>query len=80
MTGRRLRGYTRGNTDLPGGAQAAKDTFRQLTGRDPAGTFDRVVQGGKEITYRAASNKSGLSKIEVIDHAQKFYEKITFLK
>ncbi|MBA3247421.1 MAG: RHS repeat-associated core domain-containing protein [Pyrinomonadaceae bacterium] len=73
----RLKGYSRGNTEMPGGAQAAKDTFRQLTGRDPAGTFDRVVQGGKEVVYRASS-KSGPSKVEVVDHAQKFVEKISF--
>jgi RHS repeat-associated protein len=75
--GGRLKGYTRGNTELTGGDQAARDTFRQLTGRDPAGTFDRVIQEGKEILYRASS-KSGPSKIEIVDHAQKFLEKISF--
>jgi hypothetical protein len=73
----RLRGYSRGNTELSGGAQAAKDTFRQLTGRDPAGAFDRVVQAGKEVVYRATS-KSGPAKVEIVDHVQKFVEKISF--
>jgi len=74
----RLAGYLRGNTTLPGGNQAARATFRQLTGRDPVGAFDRAVQGGKEVVYRATSN-SGQSKIEIVDHAQKFMEKISFL-
>jgi RHS repeat-associated protein len=73
----RLSGYLRGNTELPGGDQAARATFQQLTGRTPTGTFDRIVQGGKEIVYRATSG-SGQSKVEIIDHAQRFLEKISF--
>jgi hypothetical protein len=73
----RLAGYLRGNTTLPGGNQAARATFRQLTGRDPVGAFDRVVQGGKEVVYRATGG-SGQSKIEIVNHAQKFLEKISF--
>jgi len=41
----------------------------------PAG--DRVVQAGTEIVYRATSG-SGQSKLEIVDHAQRFLEKITF--
>jgi RHS repeat-associated protein len=73
----RLAGFLRGNTILPGGAQAAKQTFRNLTGRDPVGTFERVVQGGKEIVYRATSG-SEVAKVEIVDHAQRFLEKISF--
>jgi RHS repeat-associated protein len=75
----RLKGYSRGNTKLSGGAKAAQKTFEQLTGRKPIGNFDRVVQGTKEIVYRASS-KSDLPKVEIIDHAQKFLEKISFIK
>lgn len=73
----RLGGFLRGNTELPGGAQAAQQTFRQLTGRNPVGTFERVVQGGKEIVYRASSS-SDQAKIEIVDHAQRFLETISF--
>jgi RHS repeat-associated protein len=73
----RLKGFTRGNTELSGGNQAARETFKQLTGRDPAGSFDRVVQGTREVVYRASSG-SGVSKIEIVDNAQKFLEKISF--
>lgn len=73
----RLAGYLRGDTNLSGGNAAARATFRQLTGRDPVGAFDRVVQGGKEVVYRAMGG-SGHSKIEAVDHAQRFLEKITF--
>jgi RHS repeat-associated protein len=73
----RLKGFSRGNTELTGGGQAAKETFKQLTGRDPAGSFDRVVQGTREVVYRASSG-SGVSKIEIVDKAQKFVEKISF--
>jgi RHS repeat-associated protein len=73
----RLRGFSRGNTELTGGGQAAKETFKQLTGRDPAGSFDRVVQGTREVVYRASSG-SGVAKIEIVDKAQKFVEKISF--
>jgi hypothetical protein len=39
--------------------------------------MDRVVQGGKEVLYRATGG-SGQSKIEIVDHAQRFLEKISF--
>ncbi len=75
----RLRGFRRGNTTLSGGDQAARETFKQLTGRYPSGSFDRVVTGGKEIMYRAASNaKSGVPKLDIVDTAQKTLEKISF--
>jgi hypothetical protein len=51
--------------------------FRELTGRDPAGSFDRVVQDMKEIVFRVSS-KSGLPKIKIVDHARKLFEKISF--
>ena len=73
----RLATYLRGNTELAGGDQAARQLFQQLTGKAPAGAFDRVVQGGKEIVYRSTST-SGPSKVEIVDHAQKFLEKISF--
>ena len=73
----RLANYLRGNTELAGGDQAARQLFQQLTGRAPAGALDRVVQGGKEIVYRATST-SGPSKIEIVDHVQRFLEKISF--
>ena len=41
------------------------------------GAFDRVVEGGKEVVYRATGG-SGHSKVEIIDYVQRFHEKITF--
>jgi RHS repeat-associated protein len=75
----RLRGYLRGNTELSGGVSRAKETFASLVGREPIGVFDRVVQEGREVVFRAES-KSGVSKIEIIDHGQRFLEKISFIK
>jgi len=74
----RLKGFTRGNTALPGGSQGARDLFRQLTGKEPSGDFDRaVLPDGREIVFRGIS-KSGPAKVEVVDHQQKFLEKISF--
>ncbi len=78
MGNSRLWGYMRGNTELSGGLDKAKAVFESLTGRMPVGTFDRVVLKTKEIVFRMQSDKSGLPKIEIVDHLQKFYEKITF--
>ena len=75
----RLRGFNRGNTELPGGESAAKALFQKLTGRAPASNMERLTLGdGREIVYRGAS-KSGVPKIEIVDHQQKFLEKISFL-
>ncbi len=74
----RLIGFTRGNTELSGGIEAAKQTFRSLTGQEVTGTFQRVVtQEGREVVFRAGS-RSEFPKIEIIDKAQRFLEKITF--
>ena len=74
----RLKGFIRGNTELPGGAQGARDLFRKLTGKEPSADFDRVVlPGSREVVFRS-TNKSGTAKIEVVDYKQKFLEKITF--
>lgn len=67
----------RGNTERIGGDQAARETSRELTGREPAGSFDRVVLETIEVVYRAES-KSGVPKIEIVDHARKLFEKISF--
>lgn len=78
ITSGRLRGFSRGDTDLEGGLDAAKDLFNQLAGRNPSGRFDRVVlEDGREVVFRAGS-KTGTPKLEIIDHDQKFLEKITF--
>jgi hypothetical protein len=36
-----------------------------------------VVQDVKEVVFRVSS-KSGVPKIEVVDHARKLFEKISF--
>jgi hypothetical protein len=72
-----LRGYSRGNTELPGGNKAAKKVFRQQTGRNPVGDFENVVHGDKRIVYRASS-ESGPPKVEITDHSARFHEKISF--
>ncbi len=78
ITSGRLKGFSRGNTELPGGTQGAKDLFKQLTGRNPRGGFDRtVLDDGREVLFRGSS-KSGPSKIEVVNPKNKFLEKITF--
>lgn len=74
----RLRGFVRGNTYLPGGNAAARELFARLSGRTPKPAFDRVVlPGGKEVVYRATS-RSGIPKLEVVNHVQKSLEKISF--
>ena len=50
----------RGNTERQGGEQAARKTFRQLTAKDPASSFDRVVSESVEVEYRARS-RSGVT-------------------
>jgi hypothetical protein len=74
----RLRGFTRGDSELGGGLARAREVFRQLTGRDPSGTFDRVVVNGREVVFRELGG-SGHPKVEIIDHAARFFEKITFV-
>ncbi len=74
----RLKGFSRGNTVLKGGDQAARDVFKKLTGNQPKSSFDRVVlPDNKEVVFRATS-KSGPPKIEIVDPTQKFLEKISF--
>lgn len=74
----RLKGYIRGDTDLGGGLEGAKSLFRQLSGRDPSGSFDRVVlEDGREVVFRSES-RTGTPKLEIVDHEQKSLEKITF--
>ena len=74
----RLKGYTRGNTELPGGLQGASDLFKRLAGRDPLGDFDRVaLSDGREVVFRV-SRKSSIPKIEIVDPSQQFLEKISF--
>ena len=67
----------RGNTEISGGLNAAIDTFTNLMGRAPSGSFDRAVLPNLDVVFRQTSS-SGLPKIEVIDWTQKFLEKITF--
>lgn len=78
ITSGRLKGFSRGNTELPGGTQGAKDLFKQLTGNNPKGGIDRIVlDDGREVLFRGSS-KSGPSKIEVVNPNDKFLEKISF--
>jgi hypothetical protein len=75
----RLAGYLRGVTELPGGEAAARQTFQKLAGKIPGGDFDRVVQGTKELVFRAASrSSSGSSAVEIIDHTSRTLEVIHF--
>lgn len=55
----------RGNTECPGGECAARETFQQLTGRDHADSFERVVLKTTEVVYRAES-RSGVPKVKII--------------
>ncbi|HCI45356.1 MAG TPA: hypothetical protein DE315_07510 [Candidatus Omnitrophica bacterium] len=74
----RLKGFSRGNTVLKGGDQAARDVFKKLTGRQPKSSFERVVlPNNTEVVFRATS-KSGPPKVEIVDPTQKFLEKISF--
>jgi hypothetical protein len=76
----RLKGYGRGITEQNGGETAARKAFESLTGRSPAGDYDRVVVDGFEVVFRATSRtKSGVPTVEVIHHADQFLEKIKFL-
>jgi hypothetical protein len=78
QTGRlRIAGFMRGNTELEGGLQAARDTFTNLVGRAPQGMKDFAVLPNLEVVFRQTS-KSGFPKVEVVDWTQKFLEKITF--
>lgn len=66
----------RGNTEQAGGEQSAREMFKQLTGRDRTASFERVVLETIEVVYRAES-RSGVPKVEIIDHTRKLYEKIS---
>ena len=78
ITSGRLKGFRRGNTELPGGTKAATNLFKQLTGKKPKGRFDRIVlKDGREVLFRSVS-KSGSSKIEVVNPKNRFLEKISF--
>jgi hypothetical protein len=64
---------------LTGGAERASAVFQEQAGRLPQGQFDRFVSEGREVVFRATSG-TGTPKVEIIDHAQKSVEKITFNK
>ena len=73
------------DTELPGGDDAAKECFKNLTGRYPAGIKDSSFTENEEgkkiiISYRAAiKSRSGHPKVEIHDHhIKKLFEKITF--
>lgn len=74
----RLRGTLRVNTDLTGGMDAARSVFRNLTGKNPSGSFDRVVlDDGREVLFRGTSRTKS-PKVEVVDPDAQVLEKITF--
>ncbi len=80
MDSPRLIGFLRGDTHLYGGDEAARTFFEDVVGRSPRGSFDRVeLLDGREILYRAES-RTGTSKIDIVDHDKRMYEKITFLE
>ncbi len=77
MTTGRLAGYLRGNSELSGGLQRAREVFQQLTGRAPNGIYDRAVKGTAEVVFRE-TGASGHAKIDYVNHIQKTFEHITF--
>ena len=80
ITSGRLKGFTRGNTELKGGLEGDKEFFKQLTGQEVKGSFQRVVlKDGREIVFRATS-KSKIAKVKVVDPAKKFFEKVNFVE
>lgn len=71
------------DTELPGGDDAARECFKNLTGRYPTGIEDDFKidnEDGPIILYRAAiESSSGHPKVEIHDHhIEKLLEKITF--
>ena len=74
----RLKGFTRADTDLPGGKKAATDLFESLAGKKPEGNLERVVLEDQnlEVVFRVDDDKV---KVEVINHGLETHEKITFL-
>jgi hypothetical protein len=71
---------TRVNTELPGGDHAARECFKNLTGRYPVGIRDDSNKDGTIIYYRALSqSESGHPKVEINGkNTTKVFEKITF--
>ena len=66
--------------NLTGGEKGAKELFKQLTGKQVEGSFQRIIlNDSREIVFRATS-KSGSAKVEIVDHAKKFLEKISFME
>jgi hypothetical protein len=74
----RLRGFTATNTESPGGLDTAQALFRVLTGRSPTGPVDGVVTRGLEVQFRAIG-RSGHPKVEIVNHATRAWEKVTFV-
>lgn len=78
ITSGRLKNFIRGNTELSGGTQGARNLFQQLTGNLPIGGLDRrILKDGREVLFRETS-KSGPAKIEIVDPTAKILEKISF--
>ena len=74
-----IQAGSRQRTELSCGETAAREVFERLTGRFPAGEFDRVVQGDKEFVFRAESNSSsGSAAVEIVDHSQRSHEVVHF--
>ena len=70
--------YMKHHIEASPGTKGARDLFKQLTGKNPEGSFSRtVLDDGREVLFRGGS-KSGPSKIEVVDSKNKFLEKISF--
>lgn len=73
----RLSKYIEFQTEIFGGEKGAKEIFKILTGKSPNDKFFRSIKDKIEVVYREVG-KSGHAKIEIIDHAREFYQKITF--
>ena len=65
------------DTELPGEKVAARECFKNLTGRYPIGVKDDANKDGTIISYRALG-KSGQPKVEIHNMLIKVLEKITF--